>query len=70
MERLKTKDVSHRVEVDAILPSPIGSVSVGISPDEISGGDHVVVMDTETVELFVAKGTKLNSQKSVKKRES
>ena len=37
VERLKTKDVSQRVEVDATPPPLIDSVSVGISP----GGDHV-----------------------------
>ena len=28
VERLKTKDVSQRVEIDATPPSPVGSVSV------------------------------------------
>ena len=37
VERLKTKDVSQRVEVDVTPPSPIGSVSVGISPDMTPG---------------------------------
>jgi len=60
VERLKIKDVSQWVEVDATPPSPVGSVPVGISPDVTPGGDHVVVMDIEPVELFAAKGTKLN----------
>jgi len=64
------KDVSQRVKVDVTPPSPVGSISVGISPNVTSGGDHVVMMDTEHVELFAAKETKLNSQKWVKKYES
>jgi len=51
------------VEVDATLPSPIGSVSVEISSGVTLSGDHVAVMDTEHVELVVAKGTKLDPQK-------
>ena len=43
MEMLKTKDVPQLLEVDATLPSPVGSVSVRISWDVTSGGDHVVV---------------------------
>ena len=60
MERTKTKKVLQWVEVDATPPSLVGSVPVGISPGVTPGGDHVVVMDTEPVELFVAKGTTLN----------
>ena len=37
VERLKTKDVSQRVEVDATPPSLIGSVSVRTSPDVTPG---------------------------------
>ena len=50
MERLKTKDASYRMEVDATPPSSVGLVSVGISSDVIPGGDHVTVMDFEQVE--------------------
>ena len=70
VEKLKTKDVSQRVKIDATPPSPVSSISIGISPDLTPGGDHLAVMDTKQVELVAAKGTKLNSQKSVKKRES
>ena len=47
MERTKTKEVSQRVEVDATPPSPVGSVSVRISPDVTPGGDHVASLDAE-----------------------
>jgi len=60
VERLKTKDVSQQVEVDATLTSPIGSVSVGISLIVTPGRDHTAVMDTENVKLYAAKETKLN----------
>ena len=70
VERLNTKDVSQRVEVDTTPPFTVGSLSVGISPDMTLGRDHNAAMDTEQVELFAAKGTKLNPQKQVKKRES
>ena len=43
VERIKTKDVSQWVEVNATPPSPVGLLSVGISP----GGDRVVVFDAE-----------------------
>jgi len=49
VERLKIKDVSQRVEIDATAPSPVASISIGISPDVTSGRDHVAVMDTEQV---------------------
>ena len=62
VKRLKTKDVLQRVKVDAITPSPVDSISVRISPDVTPGGDHVAVMDIEQVELFTAKGTKLNPE--------
>jgi len=55
VERLKTKKVSQRVEVDATSPTPVDSVSVRISPDMTPGGDHVAVMNTKQVELVVAK---------------
>ena len=47
---IKTKIVSQRVEVDATLPSPVGSVSVKTSPDVTPGEDHVTRIDTEQVE--------------------
>ena len=40
VERLKTKDVPHRVEVDATPPPPVGSVSVRTSPYVTPGRDH------------------------------
>jgi len=77
VERLKTKDVSQRVEVDATSPTPVGSVSVRTSPDVTPGGDHAASFDVEqvedideNVELFAAIGTKIKSQKWVKKHES
>jgi len=66
VERTETKEVSQRVEVDAIPSSLVGSVSVKTSPDVTSGGDHVVRVDTvqikdidENVKLFAAIGTKV-----------
>jgi len=56
----KTKNVSQRVEVDATPPSPVGSVSIGISPDVTPGGDHVAILDAEHVDFIVAKRTKKN----------
>jgi len=47
VESMKTKEVSQRVEDDATPCSPIGSVSVGISPDVPSVGDHVAILDAE-----------------------
>ena len=77
VERLKTKDVSQRVEVDATPPSPVGSVSVRTSPDVTLGGDHIASFDAEqvedideNVELFAAIETKINSKRWVKKHES
>ena len=49
VERLKIKDVSQQVEIDATAPSPVASISIGISPDVTPGRDHVAVMDTEQV---------------------
>jgi len=69
VERLKTKDVSPRVEINATPPSSVDSVSLGshwMSP----GRDHVAVMDTKQVELVAAKRTNLNPRRWVKKRES
>ena len=77
VERTKTKEVSQWVEVDATPPSPVGSVSVKISPEVTPGEDHIVRVDTEqvkdideNVELFVAIGTKVKSRTWVKKHES
>ena len=44
VERTKTKDVPQRVEDDATLPSPVGSVSVRTSSDVTPRGDHVAVL--------------------------
>jgi len=66
VERIKTKEVSQWVEVDATPPSPVGSVSVRTSPNVTPGGDHVISFDAEEVEnidenvkLFVVIGTKI-----------
>ena len=74
VERMKTKDISQRVEVDATPPSPVGSVSANISPNVTPGGDHVAGLDAEQaeedVELFEGIETKMNPQKwGVNKRE-
>jgi len=61
------------VEVDATPPSPVGTVSFGMSPDVISGGDHVAslnVEQVEDVEVFAVTETKMNLRKWVKKHES
>ena len=50
VERLKTKDVSQRVEINVTPPSPVGSVSVKTSPDATLGGDHIASLDVEQVE--------------------
>jgi len=61
---MKTKNVSQRIEINATTPSLVSSVSVEISPDVTTGGDHVVGLDAEQVEkdveLFIAIGTKMN----------
>ena len=73
VNRMKTKDESYWVEVDATPPSPVGSLSAGISPDVTLGGDRVAVLDVEHVEekidLFAAIRAKMNPQKWVKKNE-
>ena len=51
------------MEVYATPPSPVGSVSVGISLDVTPGGDYVAMMDTRQIKLVAAKRTKLNPQK-------
>ena len=44
------------MEIGATPPSPVGSVSVEISSDVTpSGEDHVVMMDSELVELVTVK---------------
>jgi len=77
VERLKTKNVSQRVEVDTTPPPPVGSVSVRTSLDVTPSGDHVASFDAEQVEdidenvkLFTAIRTKINLRKWVKKYES
>ena len=45
--RLNTKEVLQQVEVDATPPTPVDSLSVGISPDVTPSGDHVAMMNTE-----------------------
>jgi len=60
VERMNTKDGSHCVEIDVTPTSPVGSVSVGISPGMTPSGDHVVILDAEQVEFFAAKRTKKN----------
>jgi len=67
VKRLKTKDVSQWVEVDATPPTLIGSVSVRTSPDVTPGEDHIASFDAKqvedinvNVELFAAIGTKIN----------
>jgi len=47
MERLKTKDVPQRVQVDATPPPPVGSVSVKISTNVTWGGDHIASFDAK-----------------------
>ena len=58
------------MEDDATPPPPVDSVSVERSLDVTPDIDHVAMMDNGHVELVVAKGTKLNPRKWVKKRES
>jgi len=77
VERMNTKEVSQRVEVDATPPSPVGSVLMKTSPDVTPSGDHVARVDTgyvedidENVEVFAAIGTKVKPRKWVKKHES
>ena len=55
------------MEVDATLPSPVGSVSVRTLPDVTPGGNHVASFDAEqvkdideNVKLFAAIRTKIN----------
>ena len=62
VERMKTKDESQRVQVDATPPSSDGSVSVEISPDLTPSGDQVASLDAEQIErnvdLVAAEGAK------------
>ena len=64
---MKTKDISQWVEVDTTPPSPVGSMSVGISPDVTLGGDHTTGLNAKQVEekfdLLAAIGIKMNTQK-------
>jgi len=57
VERMKTKDVSQPVHVDATPPSPVVSVSVGISKNVTLGGDRVTMLDAKHVALIAAKVT-------------
>ena len=64
------------MEIDGTPPPAVGSVSVKISPEVISGGDLVAAFDVEQVEdidddveLFVAIGTNMNPRKWMKKCE-
>ena len=47
VERLKTKGVSQRVEVDVTPPTPVGAESVRTSPDVIPDEDHVASFNAE-----------------------
>jgi len=74
---MKTKEISQRMEVNTTPPPLVGTVSVRTSPNMTPGGDHVASFDAknvenldENVELFAAIGTKIKSQKWVKKHES
>ena len=65
VERLKTKDVSQRVEIDATPLPPMGSISVRTSLDVTPSGDHVASLNAkqvkdidEDVELCATIGTK------------
>jgi len=49
VERMKIKDVLHWVDVDAIPPSSVGSISFGISLDVTQGEDHIVGLYAEQV---------------------
>ena len=76
MERIKTKDILQRVELDATLSPPVDLVSVRISADATPDGDRVAILDVkqvkdiiEAVEWFAAIGIKMNPRKWVKKCE-
>ena len=64
------------MEVDATLPSPVGSVSGKTSPDVTRGGDRVARVTEQVedidqnVQLFAAIGTKVKPRSWVKKHES
>ena len=49
MERKMTNEVSQLVEVYDTPLSPIGSISVEISPGVIRDGDHVAVLNAKQV---------------------
>ena len=60
VERMKTKEVSQGVEVDATPPSTVGSVSVRISQNMTPSRDRADVLDVEQVDLIKAKEIKMN----------
>jgi len=60
VKRMKTKDVSQRVEVNTTPSSLVGSVSVGILPDVTPDGDRAAMLDAEQVDLIALKETNLN----------
>ena len=77
VKRLRTKDVSQRMEVDATPPPLVGSISVRTLQDVTPDGDHVASFDSkqvedidENIELFAAIGTKINPRRWVEKYES
>jgi len=47
MERMKAKNVSQRMEVDATPPPQVGSVSLRTSPEVALSEDHVASFDAE-----------------------
>jgi len=64
VEKMKTKNVSQWVKVDATPPSPDDSISVEISPNVTLDGDQVASLDAEQIEgmvdLVAAERTKKN----------
>ena len=72
VEKMKIKNVSQWVKVDATPPSPDNSISVEISLNVTPGGDHVASLDAEQIEgkadLVVAEETKKNLQKWAMKK--
>ena len=71
VKRLKTKNVSQRIEVDS-TPPPDDSASVEISLSMTPCGDNVAGLDAEQVEgkvdLIAVEGTKKSPQKWVVKK--
>jgi len=77
VERTKTKDRLHRVEVDATASSPVGLALEETSSEVTAGGDYETKIDAEQiediaedVELFAAIGTEVKSRLWFKKHES